>query len=185
MSSQPCPDPGFLPIILNRRSIKDYSTRPVSRQQLETIVECGRHAPSGMNRQMTTFYVITESGLLNAITRLVSEKLPAFAGQDCRYGAPALILLTNHRSNPVALQDTACAMENMMLAACCLGLGSRWINQPYKLSEDPDMRALLTPLGLSDEERICASLSVGYPAGDLFPGPRPHPGNPVVWAEGS
>lgn len=185
MSSHLYSDPGFLQLILNRRSIKEYRPRPVSRQHLEAIVECGRHAPSGMNRQQTTFYVITDPELLSAITRLVSEKLPAFAGQDCRYGAPALILLTNLKSNPVALQDTACAMENMMLAACSLGLGSRWINQPYKLSEDPDMRALLAPLGLSDEECICASLSVGHAAGDLFPGPRPHPGNPVVWAEGS
>ncbi len=185
MSSELYSDPGFLYLILNRRSVKTYRDEPVDHQKLDAIVECGRHAPSGMNRQQTTFYVITDPKLLSAITRVVSEKLPAFAGVDCRYGAPALVLLTNRKDNPVALQDTACAMENMMLAACALGLGSRWINQPYKLSDDPDMRALLTPLGLTADERICASLSIGYPVGDLFPGPRPHPGNPVVWAEES
>lgn len=177
-------DPRFLDLILNRRSIKEYRPDPVPREALEKIVQAGRHAPSGMNRQMTTFYVITDPALLQAISALVSEKLPPFADHDCRYGAPALILLTNKKENPSALQDASCAMENMMLAACALGLGSRWINQPYKLTDDPDMQALLAPLGLTDEDRICGSLSVGYAAGELFPGPRPHPGNPVVWAEG-
>ena len=168
-------------LIINRRSIKEYKPDPVPREVLERIIEAGRHAPSGMNRQLTCFYVITDPDRLQAISALVSAKLPGFEDHDCRYGAPVLILLTNRKTNVVALQDTACAMENMMLAACALGVGSRWINQPYKLSDDPEMRALLAPLGLSEEERICGSLSVGYPAGDLFPGPRPHPGNPVVW----
>ncbi len=176
-------DPKFLDLIHNRRSIREYTAEPVYREALAAIVEAGRYAPSGMNRQMTTFYIITDQKLLQAISELVSGKLPPFAGRDCRYGAPALILLTNKKENPSALQDSACAMENMMLAACAMGLGSRWINQPYKLSDDPDLRALLAPLGLTDADRVTASLSVGHPAGELFPGPKPRTGNPVVWAE--
>ena len=68
-----------------------------------------------------------------------------------------------------------------MLAACSLGVASRWINQLYRLSDDPELRALLD---LPDEERVCASLSLGLPDGPLFPGRKDHPGNPVTWLSG-
>ncbi len=171
----------LLNLILDRRSCKEYRPDPLERPVLAAIVEAGRYAPSGMNRQLTHFYVVTDPGILASITQIVSEKLPGFADRDCRYGAPALVVVTNEKDNPVALQDAACAMENMMLAACAMGVASRWINQPYALSDDPDLRALLAPAGLGEEERICASLALGLPAGPLFPGRPERMGNHVTW----
>lgn len=170
-----------LNLILDRRSCKEYQPTPLSRSTLTAIVEAGRYAPSGMNRQLNHFIIVTDPKTLAEITRMVSEKLPAFAGKDCRYGAPALVVVANRKSNGVALQDAACAMENMMLAAASLGVASRWINQPYALTDDPELRALL---GIEEEERICASLSLGLPAGPLFPGRKDHPGNPISWITG-
>lgn len=171
----------LLNLILDRRSCKEYRPDPLDRPVLAAIVEAGRYAPSGMNRQATHFYVVTDPRILAFITRIVSEKLPGFADRDCRYGAPALVVVTNRKDNPMAIQDAACAMENMMLAACSMGIASRWINQPYALSDDSDLRALLTPAGLTEEERICASLALGLPAGPLFPGRPERKGNHVSW----
>ena len=70
-----------------------------------------------------------------------------------------------------------------MLAACAMGVGSCWINQPYHLDGDPDLRALLAPMGLTQEERICCSLALGLPEGPLFPGRKEHAGNQVIWPE--
>ncbi|MGE4276613.1 MAG: nitroreductase family protein, partial [Lawsonibacter sp.] len=155
----------LLNLILNRRSCKEYRPDPLDRPVLAAIVEAGRYAPSGMNRQATHFYVVTDPRILDSITQIVSEKVPHFAGRDCRYGAPALVVVTNRKDNPMAIQDASCAIENMMLAACAMGVGSRWINQPYALSEDPDLRALLAPTGLTEDERICGSLALGLPVG--------------------
>jgi len=171
----------FLNLILDRRSCKAYLPTPLDRPTLAAIVEAGRYAPSGMDRQQNHFYIITDPQRLATISRLVSEKLPPFADKDCRYGAPALVVVANGQDNPCALQDASVAMENMMLAACSLGVASRWINQLYRLSDDAELRTLL---GLPDGERVCASLSLGLPDGPLFPGRKDHPGNPVTWLSG-
>lgn len=172
----------FLNLILDRRSCRSYRPDPLDRPTLAAIVEAGRYAPSAMNRQLNHFYVITNPHTLAAITALVSRRLPGFEEKDCRYGAPALVLVTNAKTNNSALQDASCAMENMMLAATSLGVGSRWINQPFRLGDDPEMRTLLAAMGVTEEERVCASLALGWPA-DPHPGRKPHPGNPVSWVE--
>jgi len=172
----------FYPLILERRSCKQYLPDPLPAETVSAIVEAGRHAPSGMNRQMNHFYVISDPALLDTLTRMVSEKLPAFALRNFHYGSPVLVVVANRFENPTALQDVGCAMENMMLAACCLGVGSCWINQLYHLREDGELRALLAEkIGLSEDEWVCGSLSLGLPDGPLFPGPKAHPGNPVTW----
>lgn len=174
----------LLELLQNRRSCRAFQPQPLDRDTLSAIVEAGRRAPSAMNRQLCRFYVLTDPDLLEAVSRTVSVQLEGFAGRDCRYGAPALVLVTNRRDNACALQDASCAMENMMLAAAALGVGSCWINQPYYLSGDETFRALLAPIGLTGEEAVCASLALGLPAGELFPGLREIFGNPVVWAAG-
>lgn len=170
----------LLNLISDRRSCRDFLPQPPDRSALASVVEAGRCAPSAMNQQLCRFYVITDPEILADISRTVSAQLERYAGRDCRYGAPALILVTNRKDNGCALQDASCAMENMMLAARALGLGSCWINQPYHLRDNPELRALLAGIGLSDEELICASLALGRPAGPL-PGRRDHPGNAVIW----
>ena len=68
-----------------------------------------------------------------------------------------------------------------MLAACAMGVGTCWINQPYYLDQNPQMRALLAPLGVTEEEQLCCSLALGLPEGLLFPGRRERSGNAVTW----
>lgn len=169
-------------LIMDRRSCRSYRPEVPSREDLAAVVETARYAPSGMNRQLCHFYVITDQTLLAKLTALVSNKLEAFAEKDFRYAAPALVLVCNRKDCGVALQDASCAMENMMLAAWSLGMGSRWVNQLWRLSDDPDLRALLAPIGLSDEECICASLTLGWPDEPL-PSRRERTGNLVTWVE--
>lgn len=175
----------FHSLILARRSCKQYLPDPLPTETVSAIVEAGRHAPSGLNRQMNHFYIISDPALLDTLTRMVSSKLPAFAQRNFHYGSPVLVVVANRFENPAALQDVGCAMENMMLAACCMGVGSCWINQLYHLREDAELRALLAEtIGLSNEEWVCGSLALGLPDGPLFPGPKAHPGNPVTWITG-
>lgn len=171
----------LLNLILDRRSCRSFLPQAPDRPALAAVVEAGRYAPSAMNRQLCRFYVITDPGTLEELSDLVSRRLEGFAGRDCRYGAPALVLVTNRRDNVCALQDAACAMENMMLAACAVGLGSCWINQPFHLRDDGELNGLLARLGAQPEEFACASLALGFPKGPLFPGRREHEGNQVVW----
>ncbi len=174
----------FLNLILDRRSCRAFSPQVPDRPALAAVVEAGRYAPSAKNHQLCHFYVITDPALLTRLSNLVSRRLDGFAQKDCRYGAPALVLVTGRKDNPCALQDAACAMENMMLAACAMGLGSCWINQPFYLQEDEEMKAFLADIGAQPEEFACCSLALGLPEGPLFPGRRERTGNPVTWLTG-
>lgn len=171
----------FLNLILDRRSCRSYQPQLPERSLLTAVIEAGRYAPTAMNRQLTRFTVLTDPALLARLRDTVSRRLEGFADRDCTYAAPVLILLTGKKDNPNALQDASCAMENMMLSAAALGLGTCWINQPFRLREDPEFRALLTDLGIPEDETPCAALALGLPAAPLFPGRRPRTGNPVVW----
>ena len=50
--------------IMSRRSIRKYKDQPVEREKLETIVNCGINAPSGMNRQPKNPVLRICSGML-------------------------------------------------------------------------------------------------------------------------
>ena len=174
----------FLDLLLDRRSCRAFRPDALDRPTLAAIVETGRYAPSAMDTQQNHFYIITDQKLLKQLSELVSRKLEHLADRDFRYGAPALVLVTNRKDHAMAPQDAACAMENMMLAACAVGVGSCWINQVYHLKDSASMAALLAPLGVSGEEFPCCALALGLPDGPLFPGRKEHPGNPVTWVSG-
>ena len=102
------------------------------------------------------------------------------------YNAPALIVTANQRDYGNNIADCACALENMMLMANELDLGSCWINQLRWLNENPVLLEYLRDLGLEDSERVYGALAVGYPAtedGLPLRAPLPRKGNPVTWVE--
>ena len=98
------------------------------------------------------------------------------------YGAPVLIVTANKKGYGNAIADSACALENMMIAANALDLGSCWINQLHWLDENESVRSYMEALGLSQDETITGGLILGY-------GYDGHPvrtemirnGNPVTW----
>lgn len=189
--------------IMSRRSTRHFSKLPIEQDKLEKILECGRHAPSGLNLQLTKFFVIQSSVILNELARLVREefaKLPVgpetskffahtinMAKQGkyvFHYNAPVLVVTANRVDADNNIADCACAVENMMLAANALGLGSCYINQLKRLNENPAVSAYLQRLGLEENEKVYASVSLGYAdSSDGLPvrNPLPRIGNPVVY----
>ena len=131
------------------------------------MIEAGRAAPSGGNSQTTRFIVIQRGEILAALAALVER---AFAqmeigpdtyrslknavmaskkgGYVFHYNAPVLIVTANKAAYGNALADSACALENMMIAANALDLGSCWINQLHWLDGDARVRGYLEKLGL-------------------------------------
>lgn len=167
-------------LILNRRSCRFYRPELPKREELEAVMAAARLAPCALHKELCHFYVITDPELLEKESKLVSEKMERYANKDHRFGAPVLVLVCAPKNWDLAVQDASCAMMNMMLAASALGLGSCWINQPFRLSDDPDFRALMAPIGLGEDERVCAALAIGYPAKPALFSREPF-GNFVTW----
>ena len=167
--------------ILTRRSTRKFQAKPVELEKLQKIVEAGRFAPTGGNCQSNHFFVISNPDVLKKLVELVQS---AFAAMELRedlykslqnsirlsqkgnyvfdYNAPALIAVACQKDYGNNMADVACALENMMVAANELDLGSCYINQLKWLNEDPTLLEYLRGLGLREDERVYASVAVGY-----------------------
>lgn len=173
------------------------------RELLEQIIEAGRLAPSGSNSQTTHFIVITNKKMLMELAGIVMREFAKMELKDdtyvsikhaitmaqkgqyaFHYMAPLLIVTANRKGYGNAIADSACALENMMIAANALELGSCWINQLHWLDDSEAVRAFMEKIGLGADETITGGLIVGYPAkGKLEREPLPRTGNPVTWVE--
>ena len=186
----------MLNFIKSRRSTRKYLLCPVEPEKTAQIIEAGTFAPSGGNNQSWHFTVIEDRAVLARLAELAeaafakmtydentysslvgSIRASQRGGYVFHYHAPVLIIVGNRRGYGNAMADSACAMENMMLMANALDLGSCWSNQLHWLDEDPTIRAYLADYGIGEDETICASLAVGYPDTEdglpnRTPGPR-------------
>ena len=100
------------------------------------------------------------------------------------YNAPVLIIVANKKDYGNNQADCALALENMMLEANDLDLGSCYINQLKWLNEDQKILSYLQSLGMKDDERVYGSLIVVYPDtndGKPLRKPLPRKGNEVTW----
>ncbi|MBQ4369626.1 MAG: nitroreductase family protein [Oscillospiraceae bacterium] len=172
--------------LLTRRSTRNYKPDPVEQEKLDTIIEAARQAPSGSNNQSNHFIVISSREKLNELITLTREVLsgmdpdevsyPALknainlskkGGYVFCYNAPVLIIVANKKDYGNNMADCACALENIMVAANALDLGSCWINQPRWLNEAPAVVEYMRSLGMKEDERVYGSAIIGYPASGL------------------
>lgn len=170
-----------LETIRTRRSTRKFKPLPVEMDKLKAVVEAGRFGPTGGNSQSNHFFVITDATVIAKLKDLVQA---AFAKMELRedlykslknsitlsrkggysfcYNAPVLIVVSNQKDYGNNMADVACAVENMMLAANELDLGSCYINQLKWLNEDASILEYLRSFGLGEGERVYASVALGY-----------------------
>lgn len=174
-------------VIRARRSVRrGYTDKPVSRETLLAIVEAGTQAPSGSNTQSVRFLVETrpaEIRKLAAIRRDADKVLSM---------ARALVLVFVDRSKAksgevwgqLGYQDSAAALQNMLLVATAAGLGSCWISAYRNMEGGPLLSGLpwaaaLDSYALPASTEIMGIVALGHtgaaPAGD-----ETHRGRPVA-----
>lgn len=189
--------------IITRRSTRKYLDKEVSQELLEKIIETGRYAPSGGNSQSNHFLVIQNKQIIDHLVKMVerafsqmeitenmyrnlqnSINLSKKGGYVFCYNAPVLIIVANKKDYGNNQADCALALENMMLEANELDLGSCYINQLKWLNEDQKILSYLQSLGMNEDEKVYGSLIVGYPDtndGKPLRKVLPRKGNEVTW----
>ena len=143
-------------VIRQRRSIRKFTAQIPGEQEIEQILEAARWAPSGQNNQPWKFMVIEDTITREGLAQFTSYKRIV-------RGAPISIVIcldsTISYNRDKDLMAIGAAIQNMLLCAYSLGLGSCWlgeiINRKEKVSEY---------LGLAGEFEIMAVLAIGYPA---------------------
>lgn len=153
--------------IRERRSIRKFKTEPIPDASIGRLVEAALLAPSAGNMQPWAFYVVKNQATKEAL-------VGAALGQSFLAQAPVVIVVcaapersaSRYRERGAelyCLQDTAAAVENILLAAVGFGLGTCWIGA---FNEQEVARILDLPPHL----RPVAMIPVGYP--DQERGPR-------------
>lgn len=154
--------------ILDRRSVRTYEDRPVSRETLQTLADCGLNAPSARNLQPWHISAVSDSALLERMNRAFAadvgeEFMRERPNYQVHHGAPAVLFIAgDEANNPYAGTDCGMLTQNICLAAHSLGLGTCIVGMwRHAFKHDPGFYdALKIPKGY----RVYYGISVGYPA---------------------
>ncbi len=149
-----------LKIIFDRVSIRRFKPDPIPEDVLLEILRAGNAAPSAGNLQARDFIVVTDEKTKFEIAKASLEQMfiaeaPVVIVVCANY--PRSMRVYGERGRLYAEQDATAAVENILLAAHALGLGSVWVGAFH----EPLISDIL---GIPDYARPIAILPIGYPA---------------------
>lgn len=157
--------------ILNRHSYRGkFLPDPVPREHLAHIMEAGCAAPSGCNKQTTSFIAVDDPAVLEKLFDVIDPKVAETA--------PAIIcVLTRkiiaYRDRTFYVQDYAAAIQNMLLAIVSLGYESCWY-EGHITDTDRIGDKMARILGAPEEYELVCFLPVGK-AAEPVKGPKKQP----------
>ena len=139
--------------IVGRRSIRKYIDKSVSEEVLRSIIQAGMWAPSACNLQQWKFIVIDDTYLFEKLYQMGTASFVKQARQ-------AILVLYNNQTDNVEysdyVQSASAAIENMLLKAHTLGVGTCWVNNL------PNKRQLRHLLSIPSNYDPVALVTLGY-----------------------
>ena len=160
--------------IVTRRSIKKYKPDMPPQELIDQVVEAGTHAPTGMNRQSPIILEVTDKSIRDKLSKMNAEIMGA--NNDPFYGAPVVLVVLADKSVGTYMYDGTLVMENLLLAANAVGLGSCWIHRAKEEFESEEGKAILKRLGIEGDYEGIGHCILGYPDGDI-PAEKPRKQN--------
>lgn len=138
-----------------RRSVRAYTGEPVTREQIEEIVDCGRLAASARNRQPWEFVVVTDKAVL--------EKMAAAAAGHAAFVATsaATVVVLGVAADELYVSGCSNAAHCMLLAAHAMGLGACWAQLDGRAFAEP-VRQLV---GAPETHKPLCMIGIGHPMG--------------------
>ena len=148
--------------ILDRRSIRRYTSEPVTENEIRAILECAMQAPSAMDARPWQFVVVDDRDTLNAL----SDNHPY---AKMLREAPTCICVCGVQGQikDYYQQDCAAATMNILIAARELGLASCWMGVAPR---EERMAAVRRVLGIPENVMPFNLIALGHPAEER---PRP------------
>jgi nitroreductase len=169
----------FFETVINRHSYRGpFTDQPVAPDDLRKIVQTGLDAPSGMNKQTTSFVIVDDAGLVGEIAEM-------HQGNKAFNQAKAFIACLID-TDPEAIyagvdfqvEDCSAAVENMLLAVTAAGYAAVWIDG--WLRTDGHAETIGKLLGAPGEKTVRIILPIGVPQ---YPprGPEKQPFDQRAW----
>ena len=166
--------------LLTRRSIRKYKGDMLPREVIEKIIEAGVYAPTGHNHQSPIIVAVTDRATRDKLSALNARVLNT--DSDPFYGAPVVLNVLAEKGWRTCGADGSVVMENLMLAAHALGIGSCWINRAKEVFETEEGKEILRAAGIEGEYEGVGRCFLGYADCDA-PNPAPRKENYGYWVE--
>lgn len=179
-----------LEAILARRSVRSYTAEEIDRTTVRVLLEAAIRAPTAEHKEPWAFVVVQDRPLLQQLSDRAKPvfmdevrrsqrhaaghgfELFANPGFNVFYDAGTLIIICAKFNGPFSAADCWLAAENLMLAACAMGLGTCVIGAAQSALNQPDIKA---ELNIPGEFVAVAPLIVGYARGEVAPATRKEP----------
>ena len=157
----------LIDLMINRRSVRKYSSEPVNDEQIKSITTAALLSPSGHSKYPCEFIVVKDRQTLEKMSHCRIGVAKMLNNASC-----AIVTIADKNKADTVVEDSAIAMMNMHLMAANLGLGSCWIQLRLREAEDgcnseDFIRELLN---IPDNYLCQAILSIG----NLDKPPKPH-----------
>jgi nitroreductase len=186
-----------LDAIFTRRSVRAYAPQILGESTVRSLLDAAAQAPTALHAEPWAFLVVQDRAALKRLSDRAKGKWSeeaahyrdlhpagdpavglAFAERMANpdfcifYDASTLIVVCARLHGPFVDADCWLAAENLMLAACALGLGSCCIGSAIPVLNSPETKA---ELGIPRDVRAVAPIIVGVPSSAAGPVPRKAP----------
>ena len=144
--------------VLKRRSIRQFTDRPIAQDDLNTLLRAAMMAPTARNCQEWEFVVVRNKETFKKMMH-VHPYAKMLEQADC-----AIIVCGNTQREHAPgywMADCSAATQNILLAATSLGIGSVWLGV---YPNEERMKGLAALLGLPDYVKPLNIIALGYPA---------------------
>lgn len=147
-----------LDIIRTRRTVRKFTDQEVTQEQLDQLVESAMYAPNRLNHQPWHFIVIRDKRRQKQFADFlrIHSYLEDASAVIVACGVP--------KASTTWAMDVSAAVENMMIAATALGLGTAWVGAPDSVTWSMFEESVRDSLRIPIEVRVVALVAVGHPA---------------------
>ena len=152
---------GTVKDLIERRSCRAYEERQISEEQLDTILEAGTYAATGMGGQSPLIVVVRDPETLKKVERLNGAVLGKPDGGTF-YGAPTVVIVFGDPSLPYGVADGNLVIGNILNAAHAVGVDSCYIWRAKESFSSEEGKALKAQWGIPEGYEGIGNVILGY-----------------------
>lgn len=147
-----------------RRSVRGYKPDMIRKEDLDTIIEAGTYAATGMGMQSPIIVAVTDKATRDQLSAMNAKIMGT--DTDPFYGAPVVLIILADKARPTYLYDGSLVMGNLMNAAHAVGVDSCWIHRAREVFDSEEGKALKAEWGVPESYIGIGHCVLGYRSGE-------------------
>lgn len=147
-----------------RRSVRGYKPDMIRKEDLDTIIEAGTYAATGMGMQSPIIVAVTDKATRDQLSAMNAKIMGT--DTDPFYGAPVVLIVLADKARLTYLYDGSLVMGNLMNAAHAVGVDSCWIHRAREVFDSEEGKALKAEWGVPESYIGIGHCVLGYRSGE-------------------